>query len=88
MIRLIARMLGEKLRTRVIFNFLTESALMQQGSTIEIKMTVNNMTASEIVVEKVGENRFEATLGEEKDWPQHVNEAPTPVGEKLPEEKD
>lgn len=65
--RILARLCTDKLRTNILFNFLLESAMARPNSTIELKLTVIDMTASEIVVEKIEDGRYEATLGEEKE---------------------
>lgn len=69
--RLVARMLSEKMRMRILFNILLETALAQKGHEVTINFKVDDMHADEIVIREI-ENEdipgglYMARLGEPK----------------------
>jgi len=59
--------MSEKTRIKVILNLLIESALTRESQEIEIKLSVTDINAERVMLKHVAGNRWEATLGKEKE---------------------
>jgi len=59
--------MSEKTRIKIITNLLIESALIREDDVVEIKVTVNDMTAERVIYKQVDPGRWEATLGKNDD---------------------
>lgn len=68
--RLLARAVSDKMRMKILFNILLETALTQKGNEVTINLKVYDMFADEIVIreietEDIAGGLYMARLGEE-----------------------
>ena len=67
--RLLARAVSDKMRMKILFNILLETALAQKGNEVTINLKVDDMYADEIVIreienEDISGGLYMARLGE------------------------